>query len=173
MAAPHAISEEAAARLLSRLVAIPSINPAFRTEADPASHFGEAAKADFLAGWLRAAGLAAATEEVLPGRPNVVARLPGRRGDRTLLFECHLDTVQVTGMADPFTPRIADGRLHGRGAVDDGGSIAAMMLAMQALEADPPDCTIIFLAAIDEFVALAEVARAARMIVQMARDFRA
>jgi acetylornithine deacetylase len=138
------------ARLLSRLVEIPSINPAFRAEGDPDAWFGEAAKAEFVAGWLRDAGVAVELQEVLPGRPNVVGRVPGRTGRHSLLLECHLDTVQVTGMEAPFTPVLRDGRLHGRGSVDDGGCVAGMMLAMQALAADPAACDVILLAAIDE-----------------------
>ncbi|HEX3982140.1 MAG TPA: M20/M25/M40 family metallo-hydrolase, partial [Acidisoma sp.] len=142
--------DEAATRLLSRLVEIPSINPAFRAEGDPPEWFGEQAKADFVAGWLREAGVAVEIQEILPGRPNVVARAPGRTGQHRLMLECHLDTVQVTGMEAPFSPVLRDGRLHGRGAVDDGGCVAAMMLAMRALAADPADCDVVLLAAMDE-----------------------
>jgi succinyl-diaminopimelate desuccinylase len=136
--------------LLSDLVAIPSINPAFRSEADPTEFFGEQAKAEYVLAWLRRAGVAVHMQEVLPGRPNVLAEVRGRDGCKTLMLECHLDTVQVTGMDTPFTPILRDGRLHGRGAVDDGGCVVAMMLAMRALQRDPPDCTVVFVAAIDE-----------------------
>lgn len=144
------ISDEAAAQLLARLVEIPSINPAFRTEGDDPALFGEKAKADFVAGWLREAGIAAELQEIAPDRPNVVAHVPGRTGRHRLLLECHLDTVQVTGMDAPFTPRLEGGRLHGRGAVDDGGCVAAMMLALRALAADPAECDVTLLAAMDE-----------------------
>ncbi|MCB8881242.1 M20/M25/M40 family metallo-hydrolase [Acidisoma cellulosilytica] len=149
-AAPALNTDDATARLLSRLVEIPSINPAFRAEGDPPSWFGEKAKAEFVAGWLREAGIAVAFQAVLPDRPNVIARVPGRKGQHSLLLECHLDTVQVAGMDAPFTPVVTDGLLHGRGAVDDGGCVAAMMLAMQALAANPADCDVILLAAMDE-----------------------
>ncbi|MCB8876795.1 M20/M25/M40 family metallo-hydrolase [Acidisoma silvae] len=154
MGAPLPVSgptaDDAATNLLSRLIEIPSINPAFRAEGDPADWFGEQAKAEFVASWLRDAGIAVEFQDVLAGRPNVIARVPGRTGQHSLLLECHLDTVQVTGMAAPFTPVLRDGRLYGRGAVDDGGCVAAMMLAMQALAADPADCDVILLAAMDE-----------------------
>lgn len=149
-----------AVSLLSDLVAIPSINPAFQSEADPAHLFGEQAKAEYVLAWLTQAGVAAHTQEVLPGRPNVLAEVRGRDGRKTLMLECHLDTVQVSGMDTPFTPILRDGRLHGRGAVDDGGCIVAMMLAMRALQRDLPSCNVVFVAAIDEEFAYRGVAHA-------------
>lgn len=136
--------------LLSDFVAIPSVNPAFRANGDPAEMFGEQAKAEHVLSWLTRAGVTASLQEVLPQRPNVIAHVTGRIGQRTLMLECHLDTVQVTGMEAPFTPRLQDGLLYGRGAVDDGGCVVVMMLAMRALRRNPPDANVVFLAAIDE-----------------------
>jgi acetylornithine deacetylase len=45
------------------------------------------------------------------------------------MLNAHLDTVGVAGMADPFEPRLENGRLYGRGAQDMKGSLAACMLA--------------------------------------------
>ena len=136
--------------LLSDLVAIPSVNPAFRADGDAPEIFGEQAKAAFVLSWLTQAGVTARLQPVLPDRPNVVATVDGRNGRKTLMLECHLDTVQVTGMDAPFTPKLQDGRLYGRGAVDDGGCVVAMMLAMRALQRNPPASTVVLLAAIDE-----------------------
>ena len=143
-------SGEDARTLLCALVAIPSVNPAFQSDGDEAALFGERAKASYVATWLAEAGFTPETPEVLPDRPNVTARLRGTSGRRRLVLECHLDTVQATGMPQPFRPLLREGRIFGRGAVDDGGCIAAMMLAMRALKLDPPSADIIFLAAIDE-----------------------
>src|SRR5271170_5008114 len=135
--------------LLGDLVAIPSINPAFRTPDAPAEWFGEAAMAAHVAAWLGDHGVDVRLDPVFPGRPNVIARLGG--GGRKLLWEGHLDTVQATGMSiEPFRPVLRDGRLFGRGAVDDKGCLAAFMLALRELarEAAPVDLT--FVAAVDE-----------------------
>jgi acetylornithine deacetylase len=45
------------------------------------------------------------------------------------VLNAHTDTVGVAGMAEPFEPRLEDGRLYGRGAYDMKGSLAACMLA--------------------------------------------
>ena len=138
--------------LLSALVAIPSINPAFRQDGDPNAWFGEAAVGAEVARRLAGMGLVPEMDEVLPGRANVVANLKGRRGDgRRLLFECHLDTVQVAGMTiEPFVPVVRKGRLYGRGAVDDKACVAMMLLAMRELTSDPPAIDVEFVAAVDE-----------------------
>lgn len=144
-----AITEADAADLIGRMVAIPSVNPAFRQPGDPDDWFDEARMAAFVADWLRGIGLVVEVEEVEPRRPNVVGRLAGTGGAR-MLWEGHLDTVQVTGMAAPFVPRVEAGRLFGRGAVDDKGCLAAFMLALRELAAAPPAASVTFLAASDE-----------------------
>jgi acetylornithine deacetylase len=67
--------------------------------------------------------------EQTPGRPSVLVRARGHGGGRTLLLCGHIDTVTVDGMADPHTPRIDGDRLHGRGAYDMKGGVAAALIA--------------------------------------------
>ena len=74
------IVEGHAGALLSSLVAIPSVNPAFRQPGDDAGWFNEAALGLFVADWSRRAGLDVEIDEVKPGRPNVIARLRGTGG---------------------------------------------------------------------------------------------
>jgi succinyl-diaminopimelate desuccinylase len=144
-------SDQDVVALLSDLVAIPSVNPAYRAGGDPDAWFGEAAAGAYVADWLRRIGLDVEVDDVEPGRPNVVARLKGRRSGRSLLWEGHLDTVHVAGMTiNPFRAAVEGGRLYGRGAVDDKGCLAAFMLALRDLVRDPPGCDITFVAATDE-----------------------
>lgn len=57
----------------------------------------------------------------------------------------HMDTVGVAGTTEPWTPRITDGRMVGRGAYDMKCGLAAAMVATarakQAnLRGDLSDC---------------------------------
>jgi succinyl-diaminopimelate desuccinylase len=147
MASP--ITEQAVSAVLSDLIAIPSINPVLR-RGEAEEWFGEERLARFVGGWLGRAGATVTYDEVEPGRPNVVARLGSGQGPR-MIWEGHLDTVQVTGMTvEPFTPVIRDGRIFGRGAVDNKGCLAMFMLAMAAVAAEGCPIDLTFLAAIDE-----------------------
>jgi succinyl-diaminopimelate desuccinylase len=143
-------NDDEVVKLLSRLVAVPSVNIAFRQAGDPDEWFNEARLAAVIADWLGQCGIAVEVDIVAPERPNVIARIKGKSGAPSMIWESHLDTVQVTGMADPFTPRLANGRLYGRGAVDDKACLAAFMLAMRDLACDPPPGDVTFLAASDE-----------------------
>ena len=64
-------------------------------------------------------------------------------GGATLAFLGHTDVVP-TGPADawrfdPFTPTVVDGVLYGRGAADMKGSVAAMVVALEAFVGAHPD----------------------------------
>lgn len=145
------IDRESAISLLSAFVEVPSINPSFKSPDDQdSSHFGEEAVARVLKSWFEKAGVVSELDFVDAHRPNLIARVKGRSGTKRMLWEGHLDTVQVTGMSAPFTPRLEGDRLYGRGAVDDGASVVAFMLAMRALNASPPEADVDFLGAMDE-----------------------
>lgn len=118
------MSSSSLTELTSELVRIDSVNP----DLVPGGA-GEGEIARFVAGWLADGGLEVETEEVAPGRFNVVATARGSGGGRTLLLNAHMDTVGVAGMDAPFDPRAKDGRLYGRGAYDMKASLAAIMLA--------------------------------------------
>lgn len=120
------------ARLLADLVRIESINP----ELVPGGS-GEAAIARYVADFLRAGGLEVQLQEVRPGRFNVVGVLRGRGRGPSLMLNGHLDTVGVAGMEAPFSARIESGRLHGRGAQDMKGGLAAGLAAVAGLAKEP------------------------------------
>lgn len=70
------------------------------------------------------------------GRSNVVAIVRGSAPGPSLMFNAHLDTVPGYGMAGAYEPVVRDGRLHGRGAADMKGALAAMMICAEILAAD-------------------------------------
>src|SRR5450432_1378941 len=94
---------DAVTRLLSDLVAIPSINPMGRGSTGP--EYLEAGVSHYLEGWFQAKGIAFERQVVSPGRDNLIARYESPKGRRTLLFDAHQDTVPTDGMTiDPFLP---------------------------------------------------------------------
>ncbi|GAB3976879.1 M20/M25/M40 family metallo-hydrolase [Plantactinospora veratri] len=99
----------------------------------------ERAVADYLADRLRGCGAEVRLQPVRGDRANVIARVPGTRPGPTLMLNAHLDTVPPYGMPDALRPRVADGRLWGRGAVDMKGALAAMIAVVELLAA--PDVT--------------------------------
>jgi acetylornithine deacetylase/succinyl-diaminopimelate desuccinylase family protein len=138
--------------LLAELIALPSVNPAF-THLDTAkAGSGEKNVADFLAATAAKAGLDVEFQEVLPGRANVLARLqPRNKVKQTILLAPHLDTVGAHPAQ--WVPRRKNGRLHGRGACDTKGSVAAMLVALCeiAQSASRPQSTqIVFAGLVDE-----------------------
>jgi acetylornithine deacetylase len=73
------------------------------------------------------------------GRPQLIARLAGRGGGRSLVFNGHIDVVSAeprkAWTSGPFAPEVRDGNLYGRGSCDMGGGIAAMLVAAETLAA--------------------------------------
>jgi acetylornithine deacetylase len=117
--------------LLADLVSVNSINPSLVPGAP-----GEAAVGQVAAQAMKAGGLDVVFQEAAPGRPNVVGVLEGQEAGPAIMLCGHLDTVGVEGMTNPFTPRVADGRLYGRGSQDMKGGVAAMIAAAVELARD-------------------------------------
>lgn len=135
--------------LLADMIRVPSVNPCGCEPSAPQE--GEARMTRFVADWLGARSIAHEIQPALPGRDNVIAKVPGQGGP-ALCFEAHMDTVAVGEMViPPFEPRVEDGRIYGRGACDDKGSLAAMMMALaRVAQGPPPPRTIILAAVVDE-----------------------
>ncbi|HEX5414181.1 MAG TPA: M20 family metallopeptidase [Chloroflexota bacterium] len=148
---PPPVSSEDVVALLSDLVAIPSVNPLHGDETT--APYGEAALGAFVASYARGLGLTAESQPALPGRANILVRLPGASTLPPLLLECHLDTVPGwDGEPNPFHPRVADGRLYGRGACDVKGTLAAMLLALRQIvrAGETPFRGVVLAATVDE-----------------------
>lgn len=131
-----AIDKQKTLKLLEELVAIDSVNP---TLAPATRHGGQATgrpgasgeqrASEHVRDFLRANGIAAELEEAVPGRPNVVAAIGPANVKPALIIVAHIDTVGAGDMREPFTPRVRDGKMYGRGALDIKSGVAAMCAA--------------------------------------------
>jgi acetylornithine deacetylase len=87
------------------------------------------------------------------GRYNLRVLRKGRDRTRALLFNAHVDVVPPSeGMNDPYSGRVADGILYGRGACDTKGPLSTLYFLLTLLEerkADP-DCDLIFHLVVEE-----------------------
>ena len=161
---------------LADLVRINSINPAY------VGGWPEAEVAAYVEAFFQRRGIETFSQEVFPGRPNLIARLPGRQAGRRIVFEAHTDTASVTGMTiPPFEPRLADSRLYGRGSCDTKAGLAGMMHALAAVKEAGvvPPCEVWVAAAADEefsyrgVVKLCEGLTAAAAVVAEPTELRA
>jgi acetylornithine deacetylase len=110
--------------LAEALVTVDSVNP----DLVPGGA-GEGELAELVGGWLAERGVHVTYQEAAPGRLNVVGRVAGRGGGRSLMLNAHLDTVGTASMPEALRPLVSEGRLYGRGAHDTKASLAAAMVA--------------------------------------------
>lgn len=116
-------------QLLADLVAIESVTPWLIPDGA-----GEERITAFMAGWLEDLAVEVTLDEVAPGRPNLVARLPGAGGGPTLCLNAHADTVGYANWRETALTAVRDGdRLVGLGAADDKSCCAIALLALREL----------------------------------------
>jgi acetylornithine deacetylase/succinyl-diaminopimelate desuccinylase-like protein len=76
----------------------------------------------------------------IPGRRNLVAVREGHGRGRSLILNCHLDTVPPGNPEEwdsgPFSGKIADGRIYGRGAYDDKAGAAICLAVLDRLKSE-------------------------------------
>jgi len=107
----------------------------------PAPLGGEGPLAAEVAELLDQPGIDVHVQDVVPGRPNVIATVRGRGGDG-LLLNAHLDAAVAPGSTrDPYEASVEGSRLYAGGITDMKGPLAAMIMALRAaaaLPAPPP-----------------------------------
>lgn len=71
--------------------------------------------------------------EVLPGRRDLMATIPGTSAGPRLVYSCHMDTVTLgegwDPDLDPLGATVRDGRLYGRGACDMKSGLASALVS--------------------------------------------
>jgi len=139
-----------AIELLQQLIRIPSPNPPGDTR-DIAA---------FIADMMREAGCTVTTPapDVKPEAVNVVATIG--QGAPVVMLHAHIDTVPIAETeaekwsVDPYAAVVQDGKIYGKGSIDDKAPLASMMLTM-LMAAEQPDKlngTLVLVAAAEEEV---------------------
>jgi succinyl-diaminopimelate desuccinylase len=135
--------------LLQKLVQIPSPNPLGDTRDI----------AEFIAKQMQAIGCDVKTPapDVKPEAVNVVATLG--QGTPIIMLHAHIDTVPIADTeadkwsVDPYSGVVKDGKLYGKGSIDDKAPLASMMLTMMdAAKQDTLNGTLVLVAAAEEEV---------------------
>lgn len=124
------INRDDVLQLLSKLIAIDSVNPSLVE-----GGAGETAIAAFLDAYLQDLGLTTDRKEIAPGRWNIVGVLRGTGRGKSLMLNGHIDTVSTKGMTiPPLQAVLKDGRVYGRGALDMKGGLTAILCAIKAVK---------------------------------------
>lgn len=139
--AGRALGYATPADLLAAMVNVNSVNPLLGGPPD-----GQRRLAGLLEQAARRAGLEVRRLPAGEQGDNLLVSVEKHPGGPWIVLESHLDTVEVSGMDDPFGARIEGGRLHGRGACDTKGSGAAMLWAIadHAVEPAPANAALLF-----------------------------
>ncbi len=129
---------DTAVDLLTELVALNSVNPAFAGVVREEVIGGETRVNELLAERYAAAGLETHWVAEDPERRNLVGVRRGAGGGRSLVLNGHVDTVPPVEPeswlnGSPWNPEIRDGRLYGIGSTDMKAGGTAMWLVAQAL----------------------------------------
>jgi acetylornithine deacetylase/succinyl-diaminopimelate desuccinylase family protein len=114
------ITKKKTIELLSELVTTPSISK----------------QEERLAGLINKKCLDIGLESMIDRHGNVIAHRKGNKEGIVLALNSHLDTVDVGDKwtMDPFSAEIIDDKMYGLGACDCKGSMAAIILALEAIQ---------------------------------------
>jgi acetylornithine deacetylase/succinyl-diaminopimelate desuccinylase-like protein len=134
-------------QLLQELIRLDTVNP-------PGN---ETQVAELLRDYLAGHGVESELYARTPERANLVARLPGRGGGKSLLLLSHTDTVVADAgewEVDPWSGEVRGSELWGRGSLDMKGQVAAEAVAIASLarEGFEPAGDLVFAACADEEV---------------------
>lgn len=125
-------------RLVSDTVKIPSVNPTYPGEVYEKTLGGETKVNEFLKPVMEGLGLKTDLWDVEKGRHNLVGVLKGTGGGKSLIFNGHVDVVPPGPESEwthggPWSGKVEDGKVWGRGACDMKGGNAAAIMALKAV----------------------------------------
>lgn len=125
-------------QLACQMIQIPSVNPTLDNVNYDEFIGGETRVNEYLRPILKDIGLETDLWEVEKGRANLVGTYTGVGGGRSLIFNGHVDTVapgpeEFWTLAKPYSGKIIDNKIYGRGSTDMKGGIASAIIALKAL----------------------------------------
>lgn len=147
----HGSSNDRASRLLCDLISLPTVNPMGRPYPDETPV--ERPVIEYLERLFSQLGVGMERQACGPFHESLLITISGRTAGPGTLLESHMDTVPADDWLErAFRPRCEGDMVYGRGACDDKGSLAAMVLALlDILESgESPPQTVWLLAAGDE-----------------------
>lgn len=125
-------------RLVVDTVRIPSINPNIFGVNREEVLGGETRVVEHLDPIMREMGLEVDKWDSDPGRHNLVGVCRGAGGGKSLIFNGHVDVtppgpLEDWTIADPWSGKITDGKIYGRGAADMKGGNASALIGLKAV----------------------------------------
>ena len=87
---------------------------------------------DFYADYLKKLGLDVRLLHVEEGRSNIIAKMAGSGGGVSLMLQGHIDTIPWGQCVNPHV-EWSEGRIYGRGAADNKGSLASAAIVAKTL----------------------------------------
>ena len=127
----HMTTQNPVIGLLQRLVRVDSVN----TDASGRPE-AEREVAELLEKEAASMGLSSRRLPVAGRGFNLLVEHEAGKGRPWVLLYAHMDTVSADGMSvDPFGGEVREGRLYGRGSLDDKGSIASALHALKEYSA--------------------------------------
>lgn len=129
---------DAMVSVLSTIISIPSVNPKYPGQVYDDIVGAEGTVSELLAEIYEDAGAQVDKWAVEPRRTNAVGTISGTGRGRSLIFNGHVDVVPPGNAdrwtsGDPFSGRIDDDRVWGRGASDMKAGLVAQAFAAKAL----------------------------------------
>lgn len=121
------IDKDEAVKLLQDMIAFKTVN-------EPGD---EKPLAEFIKEKLQDIGIEAVVDDLGNNRGNVIGRIKGSGEREALLFNGHLDTVppgDIDWEYGPYSGKVVDGKIYGRGSADMKGGLAAMLIALKAVK---------------------------------------
>ncbi|MEJ9230785.1 M20 family metallopeptidase [Peribacillus butanolivorans] len=122
------IDESKSVRFLQSLIQVNSVNP----------QGNEKRVAEVIQTYLKSSNLQVELDDLGNDRANLFVTYPNvKPDDRYLVYSGHFDTVptgKVEWEHDPFSGKLIDNKVFGRGATDMKSGVAAMVLALECIE---------------------------------------